>query len=282
MLPRSGLALSIVICFLLTFTACSSGSSTDSNGPPQPAPASPGTGDQWIPAPGTTWQWHLGADPVDPSLNVSVYDVDLFETDATLIASLKQSGKKLICYLSAGSWEEWRPDAGEFPQELLGNDYAGWPGEKWLDIRQIDKLAPILRSRLDLCRQKGFDAVEPDNIDSYENETGFPLSPADQITFNTWLAAEAHARGLSIGLKNDGEQAGELVAHFDWALTEDCFDQGWCGQMNVFIDAGRAVFQAEYTDSGVDFGAVCTAAQQTQFSPLYKNRDLDAWFEVCP
>lgn len=279
---RTGLASSILVSILLAIAACSSGPSNESNTTQPPTPKPPANGALWIPAPGTTWQWHLGSPPVDPNLNVSVYDLDLFETDAPLVSTLRQSGKKLICYLSAGSWEEWRPDAADYPQEILGNDYDGWPGEKWLDIRQIDKLAPILRSRLDLCRQKGFDAVEPDNIDGHGNDTGFPITPSDQIAFNVWLAAEAHARGLSIGLKNDGEQAGELVEHFDWAMTEDCFDQGWCADMNVFIEAGKAVFQAEYTDTGVDFGAVCNAAEKSKFSPLHKKRDLDAWLEVCP
>jgi hypothetical protein len=55
---------------------------------------------------------------------------------------------------------------------VIGNDYEGWPGEKWLDIRQIDQLAPIMRARLDACRAKGFDGIEPDNIDEYTNDTG--------------------------------------------------------------------------------------------------------------
>jgi len=78
---------------------------------------------------------------------------------------------------------------------VLGNDYEGWAGEKWLDIRQISTLAPIMRARLDLCKQKGFDAVEPDNIDGYTNATGFPLTAQDQLDYNIWLANEAHARG---------------------------------------------------------------------------------------
>ena len=44
--------------------------------------------------------------------------------------------------------------------------------ERWLDVRQIERLAPILTDRLELCRDKGFDAVEPDNLDGYDNETG--------------------------------------------------------------------------------------------------------------
>ena len=74
---------------------------------------------------------------------------------------------------------------------------------------------PVLTARLDQCQQKGCDAVGPDNIDGYNNDTGFPLSAEDQLAFNRWLAGEAHARGLSIGLKNDPEQAAALADNLD-------------------------------------------------------------------
>ena len=59
---------------------------------------------------------------------------------------------------------------------MIGNDYVGWPGEKWLDIRAIESLAPLLRARLDLCAAKGFDGIEPDNIEVHDNDSGFPLT----------------------------------------------------------------------------------------------------------
>ena len=166
----------------------------------------------WKPAVGLTWQWQL-SETVDQSFQVAVYDIDLFESDASLVNDLHAAGRKVICYISAGSWEEWRPDADQFPASVLGNDYEGWPGEKWLDIRQIDLLAPVMRARLDLCKTKGFDGIEPDNIDNYTNDTGFPLTYQDQLAYNIWLANEAHARGLSIGLKNDDEQVADLLAY---------------------------------------------------------------------
>ena len=234
----------------------------------------------WRPAIGTTWQWQLDT-PIDTTVDAQMVDIDLFDNDAATVTALHNKGRKVICYLSAGSWEEWRPDADQFPAALLGKDYAGWPGEKWLDIRRLDLLGPILRARLDRCRDKGFDGVEPDNIDGYTNDTGFPLTAQDQIAFNTWLAQEAHRRGLSIGLKNDGDQVGDLLAHFDWALTEDCFDQGWCGDMSPFIAAGKAVFAAEYTDTGMTLDKFCAQAQALHFSAILKHRDLDAWRQVC-
>jgi len=236
----------------------------------------------WQPAPGITWQWQFADLPVDTSVDAEVYDIDLVDNEASVVAALHAQGRKVICYLNAGSWEDWRPDKDQFPPEVIGKDYAGWPGEKWLDIRQIDKLAPLLRARLDLCRDKGFDGVEPDNIDAYTNDTGFPLTYQDQLRYNIWLADEAHALGLSIGLKNDSEQTADLLFYFDWALTEDCFDQGWCEQLTPFIEAGKAVIDTEYTDTGIKLEDFCAQARAMQVSAILKHRDLDAFIQTCP
>lgn len=241
-----------------------------------------GSASWWKPAPGLTWQWNLSDSPPPITHDVDVYDIDLFEADASLVQTLHAQGRKAICYMSAGSWEDWRPDHGDFPPSVLGNDYDGWPGEKWLDIRAIAELAPIMRARMDLCQAKGFDGLEPDNIDAFESVTGFPLTAEDQLAYNRWLAAEAHARGLSIGLKNDSGQVSELVADFDWALTEDCFDQGWCPDMSPFIAQHKAVLMCEYTDTGIDFAAACQQAATLQFSAILKNRDLGDWMASCP
>jgi hypothetical protein len=234
----------------------------------------------WRPALNTSWQWQLSM-PVDQSVAAAMYDIDLFENDASVVAALHAQGRKVVCYISVGSWENWRPDKDQFPLEVIGNDYAGWPGEKWLDIRRIDVLGPIMRARFDLCQVKGFDAIEPDNIDGYTNATGFPLTAQDQLTYNTWLANEAHARGLSIGLKNDADQVGELLPYFDWALTEDCFDQGWCNQLSPFVSAGKAVFAAEYTDTGLTIDQFCPQADALNFNAILKHRSLDTWRQAC-
>jgi Tol biopolymer transport system component len=239
----------------------------------------------WQPPVDTTWQWQLSDLPVDRSFAVEVYDIDLFDNDAGTVAALHAQGRKVFCYISTGSWEDWRPDASQFPAAVLGDDYEGWPGEKWLDIRRIDLLAPIMRARFDQCQAKGFDGIEPDNIDGYTNDTGFPLTYQDQLDYNIWLADEAHARALSIGLKNDGEQAVDLLPYFDWAMTEDCFADDWCSEMAPFIDAGKAVFSAEYTDMmtvSAFLSGVCPQAQTMQYSAILKDRDLGAWRHACP
>jgi hypothetical protein len=243
------------------------------------------SGGWWQPSPGISWQWQLTDLPIAQSFDVDVYDIDMFDNDASTVAALHAHGRVVLCYISVGSWEDWRPDADQFPPEALGNDYEGWPGEKWLDIRRIDLLAPIMRARLDLCQAKGFDGVEPDNVDGYTNDTGFPLTYQDQLAYNTWLADEAHARGLSIGLKNDEVQAADLVAYFDWAMTEDCFADEWCEEIAPFTDAGKAVLAAEYTDqltTNQFLDQVCPQAEALNLDVILKHRDLDAWRQGCP
>lgn len=238
--------------------------------------------DWWHPAPGLTWQWHLSEPPVDTSVNAQVYDIDLFENPASVVKNLHDQGRKVIGYISVGSWEDWRPDKDQFPPELLGKDYAGWPGEKWLDIRRLDLLAPIMCARLDLCMARGFDAVEPDNIEMHDTDTGFLITYADQLAYARWLADQAHLRGLAIGLKNAPDMVADSLSFFDFAITEDCYIQGWCNRVLPFITAGKPVFAAEYTDTGVDFHAACAWGRAHKVGFIQKNRILTAFRITCP
>ncbi|MBL7161118.1 MAG: endo alpha-1,4 polygalactosaminidase [Anaerolineales bacterium] len=231
----------------------------------------------WQPAPGTSWQWQLSGE-IDTTLDVQVYDIDLFEAPQNVIDELHADGRVVICYFSAGSWEDWREDADDFPTELLGKELEGWPDEKWLDIRQIELLAPIMEARLDLAVDKGCDGVEPDNMDGYANQSGFSLTYQDQLEYNLWLAEVAHARGLSIGLKNDLDQIQDLVLYFDWALNEECFYYDECDLLLPFVHSGKSVFGVEYE---LDSDEFCPQVNAMNFDFLKKNWELDAWREPC-
>jgi hypothetical protein len=231
----------------------------------------------WIPAPGTSWQWQLNG-RIDLSVQAKMYDIDLFDSSAATVASLHRRGRHVVCYLDAGTYEPDRPDSAAFPPALLGAHVDGWPDERWLDIRRLDVLGPILKRRLDRCRHKGFDGVEPDNVDAYANHSGFPLSAADQLRFNRFVAAAAHARGLSVGLKNDLGQVGALQPHFDWALDEQCFQYHECGALRPFARARKAVFVAEYE---LDPSAFCAQARAAGYVAIRKHLELDAWRQSC-
>ena len=231
----------------------------------------------WRPDPGTSWQWQLSG-TIDTSINVVMYDIDLFDTPQATINKLHNDGRIVICYFSAGSYENWRPDKDSYPSEILGRNLDGWPGEKWVDIRRLDTLGPILTARFDLAVTKQCDGIEPDNIDGYTNSTGFPLTAADQLIFNRWLATQAHSRGLSIGLKNDLDQIQELVNDFDWALNEQCFQYDECDALLPFVQTGKAVFGVEYKG---DTGEFCPKANTKNFDWLKKKINLDSWRIPC-
>ena len=236
----------------------------------------------WRPTVGLTWQWQLSEPPVDLTIDAEVYDIDIFDNDASVVADLHAKGRKVIGYINVGSWEDWRPDKDQFPAEILGKVYEGWPREKWLDIRRLDLVAPIMRSRLDSCKAKGFDAVEPDNMEIHSNGTGFPITYEDQRKYALWLADEAHQRGMAIGMKNAPDQVKDLIDHFDFAITEDAFVFGWAEKMLPFIEAGKPVFAAEYDDTGVNFGAACKSAKELGFSIIQKHRILTSYRVTCP
>jgi hypothetical protein len=231
----------------------------------------------WVPPASTSWQWQLTG-RIDLSVDVAMYDLDLDDTPASTVAALHARGRRVICYISAGTWEEWRPDAARFPSAVLGAGVDGWPDERWLDIRRIDLLAPIMEARLDLCRQKGFDGVEPDNVDGYANRPGFPLTGADQLRYNRWFAEAAHARGLSVGLKNDLDQVKALVDAFDFAINEQCFEYRECDMLEPFTAAGKAVFHVEYK---LATSAFCNEAIALRFNSMRKRLALDAFREAC-
>ncbi len=234
-------------------------------------------GDWWQPLPGTSWQWQLTGE-IDTSIDVEMYNVDLFDTPQNIIDQLHYDGRTVICYFSAGSWENWRDDQSSFPESVLGNTLDGWPDEKWLDIRQTNIIMPIMEARLDLAAQKGCDGVEPDNVDGYINNSGFPLTYQDQIDYNILIADTAHSRGLSVGLKNNLDQIDDLVSYFDWALNEQCFEYNECDSLLPFINENKAVFGVEYSGDAGDF---CPKANNKNYDWLMKNLDLDDWKIDC-
>jgi hypothetical protein len=223
------------------------------------------------------------------AVSPSVFDFDLYvdqavsgnntTLDTAGVNAVHAAGKKAICYVSAGSWENWRSDAGQFPASVLGNK-NGWAGEKWLDVRQTSVLLPIMEARVQKCRQAGFDGVEWDNVDGYTNRTGFPLTSADQLNYDASLANLAHKYGLTVALKNDVEQLVDLAPYFDYAVNEQCQQYSECGGYTTyFLNAGKTVFQVEYK---LQLGKFCPQANAENRNAIQKNFDLfDTPYTPC-
>ncbi|MGW0601920.1 endo alpha-1,4 polygalactosaminidase [Streptomyces sp. NPDC002776] len=257
-------AWAVVLVTLAALTGCS-GADEDRAGAPR-----------WQPRPGLAWQWQLDG-PVDPSVDVPVYDIDGFENSAADVARLHRDGRKVICYVNVGAWEDFRPDRADFPASVLGRP-NGWKGERWLDIRRVSVLRPLMERRFDMCRDKGFDAVEPDLMEGYGNDTGFPLTARDQLRYNRLIADLAHRRGLSVGLKNDLPQIPALVRHFDFAVNEECAQYDECGELTPFIAAGKAVFHVEYSEPAAAF---CPDSRRLELSSMRKKPELGVWRAPC-
>ena len=234
-------------------------------------------GSRYKPKPGVSWQWQLQGE-VDTKFDVDVYDVDLEFAKVETIDQLHKKGIEVICYFSAGSWEDFRSDAKEFPKEAIGGPLEGWPDEHWLDISNYEKFASIMTARLDLAVTKGCDGVDPDNVHAYQAKSGFDISYEDQLIYNKWLADEAHKRTLSIGLKYDIEQVNELVDDFDFAVNENCFYYRECDKLLPFVEKNKAVFGVEYELETDEF---CDKANKMNFSWLKMEYNLDGGRVSC-
>lgn len=228
----------------------------------------------WLPSPAAPihWQWQIGTPfsyPAHVVPNVTVYDIDGFDNSTGIVASLHSIGCKVIGYLSFGTYENWRPDAAQFTAADKGKS-NGWPGENWIDTRSAN-VRNIMLNRIALAAAKGFDAIEPDNIDGYSNSTGFPLTAATQLDFNEWIASAVHSYGMSVGLKNDVEQAGTLASYFDWSLNEECYKYSECSGLIAFINLNKAVFQVEYSGTGQ-----CSSLSASHFNSMTRDLNLVA------
>jgi hypothetical protein len=234
----------------------------------------------WAPPVDTSWDWVLTHVPEAPFRDVDVYDIDGFEATAEHVDALHGAGIKAVCYLSGGTAEDWRPDFGAFPASVKGAEMPEWPGEYWLDVAEVQQpdseLAAIMNTRLRMCADKGFDAVEWDNVDAAFNDQETGLSPRpsddDQLTYNRFLFNNTHALGMAVLLKNDPAQVDELVAYADGTVNEQCHEFDECDALAPFIEAGKPVFNAEYWPNN-DF---CDAAVASRISAVnFSDTNLD-------
>lgn len=240
---------------------------------------------RWIPPAGATYQIEYAyPGTLDTSDDASIYDVDYEDTSASEVAQLHAQGRRAICYISVGTWENWRADAKTFPKSVLGKPDGGWKGERWLDIRQTAILWPIMAKRFELCKQKGFDGADPDNIDGYDNPTGFKITAAQQLTYDEWVANEAHKLGLTVAQKNDNQQNATLSKYFDYGVDEQCWQQGYCSQMQVYTKRGALVVDVEYTPITVKTFDEKTCPSDAKYGivAMLKHLSLDPWIATCP
>lgn len=280
---------------------------------PNPTPTSTpvGSGGWWKPTADRPIQlhWQLSTD-FDPNKDfvpgATVYDFDGEHASSADVDAVHKKGFIAVCYIDVGVWENYRTDASRFPGipdggkrvddknqlipytgdpqyanvDIIGKADAGWNGSYWLDIRRLDILAPIMRDRIQMCKDKGFDAVEPDEENGYDNPSGFPLTYNDQLVYNKWLADTVHSMNMSIGLKSAQAMAKDLVNWYDWDLTEECYQYNECSMLAPFKAANKASWIVEYKSSAAtslstwQSSASCVNANTNHYNAIFRDLNL--------
>ncbi|HEX3456367.1 MAG TPA: endo alpha-1,4 polygalactosaminidase [Candidatus Baltobacteraceae bacterium] len=266
------------LLFAAALCACGGTNVPSATGEPLAPGAKPA---RWIPSAGESYQIQYDG-KLDLSVDADIYDLDVFDTPSSVVAQLHTMNRRVMCYVDVGTWEKWRPDAGKFPKSVLGNTDGHWKGERWLDVRQTAILQPIMARRLQLCKSKGFNGVDPDNLDGFENKTGFPITYAEQLSYDAWVAKAAHARGLTADQKGDNDQVKDLVKVYDFAVVEQCYAQGWCKQFAVYTQLNRLVVDVEYGLSQNRFQTkACPDTARYNETAILKKLQLTAWLVTC-
>jgi hypothetical protein len=237
----------------------------------------------WKPGPITSWQWQLSG-TIDTTKAVQVYDVD-WETSKSVVDTLHARGIKVICYVDV-AYENYRPDAGDFPAAVLGGSIGGWPAERYVDVRKLDSpagstgktLRQIMANRFQACADKGFDAVETDLDAEWPDATGFSpaLTRADYEAYDTQLAGEIHNRGMAWFLKN-GITGTPFIANMaslaDGTVNEECWAYNECGELQPFVNAGKPILSTVYTGQQA---TICPKATAFPMATMRKKTSLDA------
>jgi hypothetical protein len=218
---------------------------------------------------------------------------------STIVSDLHAAGKYSICYVEAGAYQTGFPDDSHFASGDYTNpsgestQMQGYANEHWFDLRGFAgwnsgspssftggsaadqtaaaNIAAGLNDRFAGCKAEGQDAVEPDDLDGYTNTSqgggsggGWGLTQADSAAFEAWLAYDIHANGLAAFQKNDPANASVDEPLFDGMIIEECnYYNDPCagsgGDATAYLNAGKPVLNAEYTQDGETTSKFCSA-----------------------
>ncbi len=301
----SNAARGLVACTLVALTAC--GGTPSGNAPPDDgstvltvAPIAdlltpealervsyddgslPVTEGSWYrPTLATSWTWQLQG-PLNLSYEADVYGIDMFSAlGRDTLARLHERGVRVLCYFSAGTYEPWRPDAGLFDEADLAEPHAGFANERWLDIGS-ERVVRLMVNRMDMAVRIGCDGIELDNVDAFLHRTGLDVTPAGQLRYVRTLANAAHARNLTVALKNAVALLPDAMDWFDLAINEECFEFDECELYDPLLAAGKPVFGAEFDARVVRDPAareaMCARARELGTRTLVLPESLDGSF----
>ena len=262
----------------------------------------------WRPHGLTSWAYVIGESyplAVPPVVNgvptrVQAVDADLGDQDGltasgapaadpaieSSVAAIHAYGGHAICYVDAGSAENWRSDYPKFDPSELGDPVPGWSGEQFIDVADwstpvptpYETLREIITNRIRLCQEEGFDAVEADNVDAYNdgNIGDFTLTMAQEQTYLKELIRVVHAAGLAFFLKNEvnGDSLISTIEPLvDGEIDEQCWQYSECSALEPFVRADKPVLNVEYA-SGENKAKTCRSARAFPMATIYAGVQL--------
>lgn len=256
----------------------------------------------WVPGTGAIeWQWEL-----DHTLSLSsatdigtgdqtytgaaaptptVYDVDGIDNPASVVTALHAKGDKVICYIETGDVGNYYSASDEgipttYYQQLsvagdLGTKQQGWP-EYYININASSTLSIVEAMISQQCHAKGFDGVETDNDETWQDSTGFNISEANDITYMTSIANYIHSLGMADVLKNCDDVGNTSFCNamyplVDAVISEQCNQYGTCSDLGNFL-GHKAIFNAEYSTSPSSF---CPKDNASGINGVYFDVNLD-------
>jgi hypothetical protein len=260
-----------------------------------------GDASQWSGVPDLIVSWELlldeGGIPSQPP-PVDYLGLDGFGTDARYVDEALDQGTLPWCHISVGTAESWRDDYASFiavdaaevaagSESILGGDFAGEPGERWLNIQRYEVFLEIMVDRFRMCSEKGFELVEFDKMDASTAATGLSITQQDVRSYTAALISEAQEEGLGVIQKNGEGLIPDLEPSMDVLLLESCVLDDFCLAGRPFLDSGKPVLNVEYSESWGDAGRnldiddMCAIAEAAGANAMLKTRDLDERSVVC-
>jgi hypothetical protein len=296
--PRRPLLVSAVSVFAIAGALTFAGRTSSSPN------AEPVAATWWDPGPLTSWAYVIGENaPIAVPTNignVQVYDIDEGNQDGlgangvplsdprtvSSVVAVHASGAHAICYVDAGTAENWRSDYGEFDPSELGGADPGWPGEEFINVADwstpvpapYETLKTIMTNRFELCKQEGFDAVEADNVDAYtDGHIGdFTLTMAEEEAYIDDLVSVAHGDGLAYFLKNEvnGDSLLDTEAPLvDGEINESCWQYDECSALSIFVKEGKPILNVEYENFAE--AKLCSEALAFPMATIHAGLELD-------
>lgn len=197
----------------------------------------------------------------------SYHILDLWNYGTNDIKRVVKAGSIPVAYFST-QYEAWRPDAKDLIDYREHSGLDGWRDEDILDPGRMDEWIEVLYRRIDFAQEKGFQAIDADNIDGFY----FYHSSKDMnACAELWnkLASYARSKDMLVGLKNSGFLFGK-VNNPDFLVTESIYK--W-NEANTYQRFGKPIFNTEYSKKEYK-----KALSENKFHTIYKDKmKMDSW-----